>query len=130
MSRSNILQFVKFGIVGLSNTFVYLAIYYIFLFASGDLYIIGNVVGWLISVLNAFFWSNRYVFKNEDNTKRELLIRLGRSYVTYGATFLLSTLLLLLEVELWGLSSSIAPLINLLITVPLNFIINKYWTFK
>lgn len=130
MRNGNIFQFIKFGIVGLSNTFVYLLIYYLFLFISEDLYIVGNVAGWLISVLNAFFWSNRYVFKKEKGSKQDLFVRLGRSYITYGATFFLSTLLLFLEVELWDWSSFAAPLANLLVTVPLNFFINKYWTFK
>lgn len=130
MKRSSILQFVKFGVVGASNTLVYLAIYYLFLLVNEDLYVAGNVVGWLVSVLNAFFWSNRYVFMSENNTMRDLLKRLGKSYITYGITFILSTLLLILEIELWGMSSLIAPLANLLLTVPLNFLVNKYWTFK
>lgn len=130
MRKGDVIQFLKFGVVGASNTLVYLALYYVFVLANQNLYIVGNIVGWFVSVLNAFFWSNRYVFKSEDNTVRDLLIRLMRSYITYGATFLLSTFLLFIEVDVWGLSSFVAPLINLLVTVPLNFIINKYWTFK
>lgn len=123
-------QFVKFGIVGLSNTVISLAIYYIFVWISPDLYMWGNVVGWVVSVLNAFYWGNRVVFVSESNTHKEILIRLLKSYLSYGSTFLLSTLLLWLEVKVWGLSEWIAPIINLLITIPLNFIINKLWTFK
>ncbi|MEG2931919.1 MAG: GtrA family protein [Ruthenibacterium sp.] len=32
--------------------------------------------------------------------------------------------------QYWGVSEWIAPVINLVITIPLNFILNKFWTFK
>lgn len=124
------LQFIKFGIVGLSNTLISLAIYYLFVWIDPALYMWGNVVGWVVSVANAFFWSNRYVFRNEDHSARAVARRVLKTYLTYGSTFLLSTLLLYLEVQVWGLSEWIAPLINLLVTIPLNFLLNKLWAFK
>ena len=123
-------QFVKFGIVGLSNTLISLAVYYVFVWIDPGLYMWGSAAGWVVSVLNAFYWSNRVVFKNESNTKKELLTRLLKSYLSYGSTFLLSQLLLWLEVEQWGVDEWLAPIVNLLITIPLNFVINKFWTFR
>ena len=35
-----------------------------------------------------------------------------------------------IEVTFFAVSKSIAPIVNLLVTIPLNFIINKLWTFK
>ena len=90
----------------------------------------GNIVGWVVSVANAFFWSNRYVFRNEDNSAAAIAKRILKTYLTYGSTFLLATLLLYLEVQVWDISEWIAPLINLLITIPLNFFLNKLWAFK
>lgn len=123
-------QFIKFGIVGVSNTLISLAVYYIFVLIDTNLYMLGNVVGWIVSVLNAFYWGNRVVFKQESNTRREILTRLLKSYISYGGTFLLSTLLLWLEVNCWGVSEWLAPIVNLIITIPLNFVINKLWTFR
>jgi Predicted membrane protein len=125
-----VLQFVKFGIVGLSNTMISLAIYYLFVWINPGLYMWGNIVGWVVSVANAFFWSNRYVFRNEDNSAAAIAKRILKTYLTYGSTFLLATLLLYLEVQVWDISEWIAPLINLLITIPLNFFLNKLWAFK
>ena len=123
-------QFIKFGIVGVSNTLISLAIYYIFVFISKDLYLWGQVVGWVVSVFNAFFWNNKYVFRSEKTGFRAVLKRLLKTYLTYGATFLLTTVLLYLEVDVWHMSELIAPLINLLISIPLNFLLNKFWAFK
>lgn len=123
------IQFIKFGVVGLSNTLVYLLIYYLVLFANSDWYLFGNALGWAVSVLNAFFWGDRVVFKNSKKKPIEQFKKLGKSYITYGATFLLTTVLLYFEINGWGISSVIAPLINLVVSIPLNFVINKYWTF-
>ena len=124
-----ILQFVKFGLVGVSNTLVAWACYYLFLWFDEDLYMVGSVVGTVVSIANAFFWNDKYVFKSNNNDWRSKLKRLGKTYVSYGGTSLLGILLLWIEVRFWGISKAIAPLVNLLITVPLNFLINKYWTF-
>ena len=122
-------QFVKFGLVGLSNTLVSWACYYLFLWIDEDLYMVGSIVGTVLSIANAFFWNDRFVFKGGKNDWKSKLKRLGKTYVSYGGTSLLSTFLLWLEVQL-GVSKVIAPIVNLIITIPLNFIINKLWTFN
>ena len=119
-------QFIKFGIVGLSNTAISLSIYYVFIWINPDLYMLGNVAGFIISVANAFFWSRKYVFKDSEEGFWKALLK---SYLAYGGSFLLATGLLYLQVEWLSVSKMIAPVLNLLITVPLNFIVNKFWTF-
>ncbi len=126
----SIKQFIKFGLVGVSNTLLSLAVYYIFLWINADLYLVGNIAGWLVSVANAFFWSQKYVFVSEKASLASTLKKLLKTYCSYGATFLLSTLLLYLEVDLWQWPASISPLLNLLLTVPLNFLLNKFWVFR
>ena len=130
VSRSVVLQFIKFGIVGVSNTLVSLALYYVVLCINPAWYLLGNVVGWVVSVANAFYWNNKYVFTDDQTDVWSMLRKLGKIYLSYGATFLLSTLLLYLEVDIWGWSSIISPLVNLLVTIPLNFLLNKFWAFQ
>ena len=128
--REAFVQFIKFAVVGVSNTLISLAIYYFFLWLDPSWYLWGNVVGWAVSVANAFFWSNRYVFTNGERGLSAGLKKLGKTYLCYGATFLLSTLLLYLEVDMWRWSAVFSPLLNLLVTVPLNFLLNKFWAFR
>lgn len=120
-------QFVKFGIVGISNTLISLLIYYIFIFINMDLYIIGSIVGFFVSVLNSYYWNNRYVFKAEERNHVKTIFK---TYVSYGISAVLSIVLLVFLVEVCNISEIIAPIINLAITVPLNFLMNKYWAFK
>lgn len=124
-----ILQFIKFGLVGVSNTLVAWACYYFFLWLNDDFYMVGGIVGTVVSIANAFFWNDKFVFKSDNNEWQSKLKRLGKTYVSYGATSLLGLILLWAEVRFLGISKAIAPPVNLLITIPLNFLMNKYWTF-
>ena len=124
-----ILQFIKFGIVGVSNTLVAWICYYFFLWLDDEFYMVGGIVGTIVSIANAFFWNDRFVFKSDNNEWQSKLKRLGKTYVSYGATSLLGLILLWAEVRFLGISKAIAPPVNLLITIPLNFLMNKYWTF-
>lgn len=127
--QKNMVQFLKFGIVGLSNTLVSLAVYYVFLWVNPKLYLVGNVIGWVVSVANAYYWNNKYVFGDGQKGLRQTLEKLAKTYLSYGATFVLSTLLLYIEVDILNWSSIISPFVNLIITIPLNFLLNKFWAF-
>lgn len=123
--KRTFIQFIKFGIVGLSNTAIGLGTYYLFLFLDFH-YMIANILSWVISVFNAFYWNNRYVFKNSTAWCTALV----RTYISYGFSFLFGCVVLYILVEWCGISDKIAPLLTLVITIPLNFVLNKFWTFK
>lgn len=123
-------QFFKFGLVGLSNTAVSMGCYYIFLFIDPNLYMIGSIVGTVVSIANAFYWNDQYVFQEGQKDWKSKLRRLGKTYVSYGATSILSNVMLWIEVTFFAVNKSVAPIVNLIVTIPLNFIVNKLWTFK
>jgi len=120
-------QFFKFGIVGISNTLISLAIYYI-LICFSVYYIIANVGGFFISLLNAWYWNHKYVFRLDK--KQQKMHSFTKMVSVYGFTFLLGTALLYLMVQVFGVSQYVAPILNLLITIPINFLLNKFWAFK
>ncbi|MDQ5984117.1 MAG: hypothetical protein RUMPE_01153 [Eubacteriales bacterium SKADARSKE-1] len=119
-------QLIKFSIIGISNTLISLGIYY-GLYFLGVNYLIANAAGFVVSVLNAYYWNNKYVFKKTSSGNKRAL---ARTFLAYGSTFLLSTFLMFIMVDCMGLSGVIAPLISLVITTPLNFLMNKFWAFK
>lgn len=128
-TKKNLLQFIKFGLVGVSNTLVAWTCYYLFLWIDEDLYIVGSIVGGIVSIANAFYWNDKFVFKSNNNDWRSKLKRLGKTYISYGGTSLFGLLLLWVEVRFLGVSKLIAPPLNLIITIPLNFMLNRNWTF-
>lgn len=124
------IQFAKFGMVGISNT----AISYIvfaFLVKMGIHYLFANAIGFLISVLNSFFWNSKYVFKNGTGEKRYIIAAFVKSVFSYSLNSLfLVSVLLYVWIVILHISPYIAQVLNLLITIPLNFLMNKYWAFK
>ena len=130
MDKTEIYQFIKFGIVGISNTLIAYITYSICVYI-GINFLIANAIGFLISVLNAYYWSDRFVFKKGDGESRSALWTLIKTYMAYGCTgLLLASILLYFYVERLNISEYIAQLLVLVVTIPLNFIINKYWSFK
>lgn len=125
--KEMLVQFVKFGIIGASNTIISTAVYYLFVLISPGLYFVGNVAGWIVSVFNSFFWNNRYVFTKSKYSWGQKLLR---TYLAYGGGFIVGSTTLVLLVSVLGVSEWLAPWINLVITIPLNFVLNKFWAFK
>ncbi len=120
------MQFVKFCLVGVSNTAISLIVYYIFVMISKELYIVGNAAGFVVSVLNSYFWNSNFVFKKKDERTKTIV----KTFLAYGTNLVIGTGLLYLFVNIIGISEFIAPLLNLIITIPLNFVMNKFWVMK
>ena len=136
--HEGLMQFVKFGIVGVSNTVLSYVLYAVTLLGlqkAGILpkvdYLVAQVIAFVLSVLWSFYWNNKYVFTMEEGQSRNIWKALAKTYVSYSFTGLfLSSVLLFLWVQVLGISEFIAPIINLLVSVPLNFLINKFWAFR
>lgn len=132
------MQFVKFGIVGVSNTLISYVLYALSLLAFQKLgilpradYLVAQVIAFVLSVLWSFYWNNKMVFVLKEGEKRSLWKALIKTYISYSFTGLfLNSILLILWVQVCHMSEFIAPIINLLISVPLNFLINKFWAFR
>lgn len=129
-------QFVKFCIVGLSNTAVAYFLNIAILIMLKDAqwrwdYIFANVSSFTISIFWSFFWNNKYVFKEKPDEQRNKWKALGKTFLSYGFTgYILSSILLFVLVDMFEISKYIAPLLTLIITVPVNFLLNKLWAFR
>lgn len=128
-------QFIKFGMVGVTNTLLsyFLNIATLYLLRDKGLsydYMIANIVAFLISVLWSFYWNNCLVFETKQGV-RNILKALLKTYISYGVTgIVLNNILSFLWIDVLGISKLIAPMINLIFSVPINFLLNKYWAFK
>ncbi len=130
------LQFVKFGMVGVSNTVISYLIYVVVLkfcekfglIPQSD-YILAQIISFFLSVLWSFYWNRKFVFQADDNTS--FIKSLLKTYMSYAFTgIFLSNILLIIWIKYMGISKIIAPIFNLVISVPINFILNKFWAFK
>ncbi len=130
-------QFVKFAMVGVSNVLVSYSINVVTLLLQRALvpdfpydYIAANITAFVLSVLWSFYWNSRKVF-SVGKTKSSVLKSLLRSYLSYSFSgIILNNLLGTFWIQIVGVSKFVAPLLNLPITVPTNFVILKKWAFK
>jgi putative flippase GtrA len=147
-------QFIKFVLVGVSNTAISEGVYAALVFFKVH-YLPASFIGFFLSVLNAYYWSSRYVFKETaDAEKRTWWKVLAKTYLAYFWGYLVNAALLVLWIDILGIASLTEPLgewctergfasldgvfwgnlmaaaINLVITVPMNFVLNKYWAYR
>lgn len=135
-SLEGMVQFVKFGVIGVSNVIVsyvtniiVLAILLPFHYKWD--FVIGNIFAFLLSVLWSFFWNNKFVFKKGANEERSIIKTLLKTYITYAFTgIVLNNILGWVWINIFHISKFIAPIIHLIITVPINFLLNKIWAFR
>lgn len=131
------IQFVKFAMVGFSNVIVSYGVYLIFFVSfqfAGILpdtdYLIAQLIGYVLSIFWSFYWNRKYVFAEGQNVV-PWYRALVRSFMAYSFTgVFLNSVLSFLWVEIVGISKVIAPVINLFINVPINFVMNKFWAFE
>jgi putative flippase GtrA len=126
--RPYFIQFFKFGIVGLSNTIIGYTVYAILVYLD-FYYVLANAISFVVGIANSFFWNNKFVFKNDG--KRNILFSFLKTFVSYAITgLILTSLLLFLFVDILKLSRYYAFFLCLIVTVPSNFCLNKFWAFK
>ena len=129
--KSLVIDFIKFGLVGVVNTFTSYVIVNTCHYALHIHEQISNIIAFIISVFVSFTLNGKFVFKNEDKSLKTKLKTLVKSYVSYSFTGLILTAILIeIECDRLGIPLYIASLLNLVITVPINFILNKFWAFR
>ena len=86
-------QFLKFGIVGFSNTVLSYLLYLFFLytfeknhmFPNYD-YIVSSILTFFICSVWSFYWNNRVTFKKKNNEKRDFVKAYIKMVLSYSLT--------------------------------------------
>ena len=128
-------QVALFAVVGFSSALVNLGIYNLLLWIlqslglfSGFDFLIAQFFGFVISVAWAFYFNRRYVFRTPGAPWKESLIKV---YIAYSLTGIgLSSLLSLLWVYVLDIPKEVLSILNDVLCFPVNFLLNKYWSFK
>ena len=113
-----LLEFVRFGIVGVFATGLHYGLYYMLniIMNVNVAYTIGYIVAWFCN----FYLSAYFTFKTKPSIKRGVGFALS-----HGINYVLH--MLLLNLFLWmGLSESLAPVPVFGIAIPVNFLLVRY----
>ncbi len=123
-------QFVKFGIVGATNTAWDFGVYYVLtrgVFGFSLHFLTANIIAFSVSVMNSYLLNRTWTFRSTDTRHHVLFTKfLTVNLVTLG----LYELLLYLLVNHVHLYDLIAKLISIGVVMIWNFAANKFWTFR
>ena len=134
-----VIQFVKFGLVGISNTVISYSVemlgYYVFFKNAGwpePVKVFGvTALAFVISVTNSYYWNEKYVFGDKKNkTLRQHLKTYTKTVACYGVTGLVLAPCFKLCLGMFKVPYWAASLASLCLTIPLNFLLNKLWAFS
>ncbi len=118
-------QFFKFGIVGCINTFSSWIFYYSLLFLNVN-YLIATTIAYILSSIIGFLLNKSWVFQKKVYDYKSII----KYYVVYGSSYLINIGCMYIWVDVLNISTLIAPILTLFITVPYNYIFSKLWVFK
>lgn len=117
-------QFIKFCLVGASNTVISLIIYWILLKFNID-YLVASTISYLAGIINGYFFSSSFVFKNKHNLKQAIMF-----IAVYLSSLLLNLLFLYVLVNYLHVTKFLAQVLVTGFNVIYNYLLNKVWTFK
>jgi len=118
-------QFVKFGIVGASNTILSLGVYAALL-QLGVWYLAASAVSYGVGMVNGFLWNRRWTFRGHVGDAFTPLRWLVVQGCGLGATLGLVYLL----VDDAGVDKVLAQACAIAVVVVFTFVANRAWTFR
>lgn len=119
--RGNLIEFVKYAIVGCINTADYYLSYLVFMDIFKFSYRISFVLGYIVSILGSYFLNTYFTYKQKPSVKKFLIFPL-----TYIPNFIIQYLGIILLVDRLNMSSKVAPVITAIVATPITFFVMKY----
>jgi len=125
--RSAFIQFIKFAIVGLLNTFITLLTFYLLFEIFHVQYLFASITGYIFGIINSYFGNKLWTFRV---TKVPVHTELGKFIAVSLFGLFLNTLFIWGFVEFFGIKPVTAQILTIGIVVIVTFSANKYWVFK
>jgi putative flippase GtrA len=121
-----IVQFVKFGIVGVSNTLLTFVVYTLLLKVFGVWYLAASAIGFTVGATNGFLWNRRWTFREHVGDALTPV----RWMIVQGCGLAINEGLLYLFVHDARLDKLLAQAFATAVVTVLTFLANRTWTFR
>jgi putative flippase GtrA len=121
-----IAQFVKFGIVGISNTLLTLAVYTALLKGFDMWYLAASAIGYAVGMVNGFVWNSKWTFRGHAGDALTPV----RWFVVQGCGLVADLGLVFLFVHNVGLDKLLGQVCTTAVVTVFTFIANRAWTFR
>lgn len=119
-------QFVKFGIVGVSNTLLTLAVYTLLLKVFGVWYLAASAIGFVAGATNGFLLNRRWTFRGHIGDALTPV----RWAIVQGCGLVVNEGLLYLFVHDAHLDKLLAQVAGIVVVTTSTFFANRAWTFR
>jgi putative flippase GtrA len=119
-------QFVKFGIVGVSNTVLSLAVYAVLLKGFGVAYLAASAIAFAVGTVNGFLWNSRWTFREHVGDALTPV----RWFVVQGFGLAVNLGLVYVFVHDAGLDKLVGQVCTTAIVTVCTFVANRAWTFR
>jgi putative flippase GtrA len=121
-----LVQFVKFGIVGISNTLLTFAVYTLLLKVFGVWYIAASAIGFGVGAVNGFLLNRRWTFRGHVGDALTPL----RWTIVQGCGLGINLGLLYVFVHDAGIDKLLAQAFATAVVTITTFTANRAWTFR
>ena len=121
-----VVQFVKFGIVGVSNTLLTLVVYTLLLKVFGVWYLAASAIGFAVGATNGFLLNRRWTFREHVGDPLTPV----RWAIVQGCGLAVNEGLLYLFVGGARLDKLLAQAFATAVVTVLTFLANRAWTFR
>lgn len=140
-AKQTTIQLLKYGVIGISNTLITLAVFYIVNTLCGLPYSVANVAGYVLGLINSFIWNRNWVFKTKRNLLREAALFAVGFFICFGLQFATSLYLLNFTVfaqeirvewlpPMKNLSNNIVMCLSMVVYTLSNYCYNRFVTFR
>jgi putative flippase GtrA len=123
---SAVVQFVKYSIVGISNTLLTLGIIFVSMYVFRLSLQVSNILGYSAGLINSFIWNRRWTFRSTGRVRREMVL----FFLVWLFCFLLQYGIINLLEHYDVLSPPLIQLSGNVVFTTLSFTANKFITFK
>jgi putative flippase GtrA len=119
-------QFMKFGIVGVSNTLISFAVYALLWKVFGVWYVAASGIGFAVGAINGFLWNRAWTFRGHVGDALTPV----RWFVVQSCGLLIDLGLVYLLVDGAGFDKLVGQAMTTAIVTVLTFFVNRAWTFS
>lgn len=119
-------QFIKFGLVGVSNTLLFFSVYTLLWKVFGVWYVAASALGFAVGAINGFLWNRAWTFKGHVSDGLTPV----RWFVVQAAGDGVNSGLLYVFVDGIGFGKLVGQAVTIVIVTVLTFLANRAWTFR
>jgi putative flippase GtrA len=126
LRRPVVVQFVKFGIVGVSNTLLTFVVYTVLLKGFGVWYLAASAAGFVVGATNGFLLNRRWTFREHVGDPLTPV----RWAIVQGCGLAINEGLLYLFVQDARVEKLLAQALATVVVTLTTFFANRAWTFR